>query len=167
MIMMYYPVEMWLERGFGHEEGYSNRSKQADPGGETKWGISKRSYPDLDIKNLSKSEAADIYRRDFIAPLIKKDLPPSIVYQLFDFAIHSGVITAVKQIQKTLNIPMTGVIDVHTAAKVYVTSESDLVMRITARRIRFLKSLDNWEANKDGWMERIATNLEYGAEDTD
>ena len=29
----------------------------SDPGGETNWGISKREYPDLDIKNLTRDEA--------------------------------------------------------------------------------------------------------------
>lgn len=36
-----------------------------DPGGETKFGISKRSYPALDIKNLTVEEATAIYLKDF------------------------------------------------------------------------------------------------------
>ena len=36
-----------------------------DPGGETHWGISKASYPALDIKNLTKEQAIAIYKRDF------------------------------------------------------------------------------------------------------
>ena len=36
-----------------------------DPGGETKYGISKRAYPDFDIKNLTKDDAKAIYLRDF------------------------------------------------------------------------------------------------------
>jgi lysozyme family protein len=38
---------------------------KADPGGETNFGISKRSYPTLDIKNLTRDEAIEIYRHDF------------------------------------------------------------------------------------------------------
>ena len=35
-----------------HEGGYVNDPK--DPGGETNFGIAKRSHPDVDIKNLTK-----------------------------------------------------------------------------------------------------------------
>lgn len=45
------------------EGGYVN--DPADPGGETRFGISKRSYPDLDIANLSRDEAIEIYHRDW------------------------------------------------------------------------------------------------------
>ena len=34
-----------------------------DPGGETNFGISKRAFPELDIKNLTRESAKDIYKR--------------------------------------------------------------------------------------------------------
>lgn len=49
--------------GFDAEGGYSNNPD--DPGGETKYGISKRAHPELDIKNLTLEEAIDIYRSDY------------------------------------------------------------------------------------------------------
>jgi lysozyme family protein len=52
-----------VEFVLGHEGGYSNDPN--DPGGETNFGISKRSYPDVDIKNLTREGAKEIYRRDF------------------------------------------------------------------------------------------------------
>jgi lysozyme family protein len=45
------------------EGGYSDDPD--DPGGETKYGITKRSYPNLDIKNLTVELAYEIYNRDF------------------------------------------------------------------------------------------------------
>src|SRR5690606_28008981 len=44
-----------------HEGGYVNNP--SDPGGETKYGISKRSYPELDIANLTQEDAIAIYYR--------------------------------------------------------------------------------------------------------
>ena len=46
-----------------HEGGYVNDPR--DPGGETKYGISKRAYPLLNIKNLSIEDAKMIYRKDY------------------------------------------------------------------------------------------------------
>jgi len=46
-----------------HEGGYVNDPR--DPGGETKYGISKRAYPGLDIKNLTEEQAKEIYRQDY------------------------------------------------------------------------------------------------------
>ena len=45
-----------------HEGGYVNDPK--DLGGETNFGITKRWYPDLDIKNLTKEDAIEIYKKD-------------------------------------------------------------------------------------------------------
>ncbi len=55
-------------RLLGNEGGYVNDPR--DPGGETNWGISKRSYPTVDIKNLTRTQAEDIYMHDFWEPLV-------------------------------------------------------------------------------------------------
>ena len=52
-----------IEITLHHEGGYVNDPD--DLGGETNFGIAKRFYPDVDIKNLTKDEASDIYRRDY------------------------------------------------------------------------------------------------------
>ncbi|WP_425526518.1 glycosyl hydrolase 108 family protein [Xanthomonas oryzae] len=46
-----------------HEGGYVNDPR--DPGGETQWGISKRAYPELNIRALTRDQAIEIYRRDY------------------------------------------------------------------------------------------------------
>ena len=45
------------------EAGYVNNP--TDPGGETNFGISKRKYPAVDIKNLTVAGAMEIYKRDY------------------------------------------------------------------------------------------------------
>ena len=52
-------IEVVLE----HEGGYVN--DPTDLGGETNFGITKRFYPDVDIKNLTKEGAKEIYKRDY------------------------------------------------------------------------------------------------------
>lgn len=76
------------------EGQYSN--DPADPGGETKWGISKKSYPYLDIKNLSEQEAINIYLKDywFAAHCETVSYPMNLV--VFDSAVNCGVPMAKK-----------------------------------------------------------------------
>lgn len=70
------------------EGGYVNNPK--DPGGETKYGISKKAYPNLDIKRLSLEEAKEIYRRDYWEklPSISND---GLRIAAFDTAINVGI----------------------------------------------------------------------------
>ena len=84
-----------FDRLMGNEGGYSNELN--DPGGETKWGISKRSYPDLDIKNLTREQAKAIYLRDFWIRGAMDQLPPAVAFQVFDFAVNSGIETAIRK----------------------------------------------------------------------
>lgn len=160
-------IQECLVRIIGAEGGYANRNPKDDHGGETKWGISKRSYPKLDIENLTLSQASMIYERDFIGPLLGRGLANSTMFQLLDFAVNSGLRGAVKQVQKELGAHVDGIIGAETIMLLKKTSESDLVMLITACRIDFMTSLKNWDANSKGWMRRLAENLRYGAIDTD
>jgi lysozyme family protein len=72
-----------------HEGGYVNDPD--DLGGETKYGISKRSYPNVDIKNLTRSQAIEIYKRDFYIPLeIDKFTNINLAVHYIDMAVNAG-----------------------------------------------------------------------------
>lgn len=162
-------IEKWLLRVLGSEGGYANRNPHDDPGGETKWGVSKRSYPNVDIKNLTIQGASEIYKNDFLKPLLKDGVPESLIFQLFDFGIHSGISTAVKCLQKELGFSgkdVDGVIGKNTIAKIKERTEASMVMGVIAARIDFMSNLSNWSANSKGWARRMAANLRYGFEDT-
>ena len=60
-----------------HEGGYVHDPK--DLGGETNYGIAKRFYPDVDIKNLTESEAKDILYTPFFTGVSGNYLKPSIL----------------------------------------------------------------------------------------
>jgi lysozyme family protein len=85
------------------EGGYVNNPN--DKGGETKYGISKRAYPNLDIKNLTLKKAEEIYYNDYWMALkldYVKDLKISL--ELFDTAVNMGVSTASRMLQGSLNL---------------------------------------------------------------
>lgn len=169
-------VEAWLTRIIGHEGAQSMDPK--DPGNwtggkvgsgtlnGTKYGIAANTYPSVDIPGLTISKAAEIYMRDFVAPLKLDRYAASVAYQLLDFAVNSGIGRATKELQQAVGVTADGKIGPQTIAAVQARSETDLVMLVTAGRIDFMAGLNNWPAHGKGWMRRIAQNLRYGAEDS-
>jgi lysozyme family protein len=156
-------VQLWLTRILGHEGGYWD-----DPaGGPTKWGISQRSYPDLNIQALTIEDAEKIYRRDYLSPLQADRFEDGLAFQLLDFAVNSGSQTAIKILQKTMGLLPDGWVGPKTLATLAGKSESDLVMILIAARLQYMASLKNWKDNAAGWTNRMAKNLLYAVEDTD
>ena len=77
--------------------GYTN--DPSDPGGETKWGISKRAHKSLDIKNLTMAQAFEIYKKDYYDvymtfkhdPVNLDNLPDYLAVTMFDSGVNCGV----------------------------------------------------------------------------
>lgn len=154
-----------IERVLGHEGGYVN--DPSDPGGETKWGISKRSYPNLNIAELTREDAIAIYYRDFWQPIAHLTSGMAVAYQLLDFAVNSGMGTARRALQRALGVAPDGIIGPITRTALERANESDVVMRLLAERLEFMASLSNWPQHGRGWARRIARNLRYAAADTE
>jgi len=83
-------IEIVLE----HEGGYVNDPD--DAGGETKYGIAKRWYPNVDIKNLTKEQAKKIYHTDYWRRGKCDDVPPQLRHIYFDMCVNFGRRGAVK-----------------------------------------------------------------------
>lgn len=152
-----------IERILDHEGGYVNHP--GDPGGETKFGISKRSYPDLDIKNLTRDEAKAIYRRDFWDKVNGDALHDGVAFQVLDFAVNSGSGTAIRYLQRALGVADDGHFGPRSIEAAAAMSESDQIMRLIAERLDFMRKLKGWPTFGAGWAARLAQNLRYGAED--
>ena len=84
-----------------HEGGYVNDPD--DLGGETKYGITKRFYPDVDIKNLTIKEAKQIYYDDYWVKNKVPQMPDNLKHIYFDMCINQGKGTAVKVLQRAVN----------------------------------------------------------------
>lgn len=153
-----------IARLLGHEGGYVNDPN--DPGGETNWGISKRSYPQLDIKALTREEAIEIYRRDFWDRINADELYDGVAWQALDFAVNSGIETAIRKLQLALRVADDGHWGPVTAAAAKAMSETDQIMRLVAYRQLYQTHLRNWPHAGRGWARRNANNLLYGAEDS-
>ena len=93
--------EQIIESVLKHEGGYVN--DPTDLGGETKYGITKRFYPNLDIKNLTKEEAKKIYHQDYWRPAKCDEVPPHLRHIYFDMCVNFGRGGAVKVLQRAAN----------------------------------------------------------------
>ena len=87
-----------IEKVLHHEGGYVNDPK--DLGGETKYGITKRFYPDVDIKNLTIEQAVEIYKKDYWDKNKVESLPQNLWHIYFDMCVNMGKRTAVKVLQR-------------------------------------------------------------------
>lgn len=153
----------FIERLLSHEGGYVNDPQ--DPGGETQWGISKRAYPHIDIKNLTRDGAIALYRRDYWEASGADDLPPAVGFQLLDGAVNSGIDRATQWLQRAARVADDGRIGPITRAAIAKADPNDLVLRFLGERLEFMASLSTWSRFGRGWARRIAQNLRYAAED--
>ena len=151
--------DLAVKRVIKSEGGYVNDPK--DPGGETKYGISKRSYPSVDIKNLTVDEAGQIYHRDFWIKL--PSLPEPLDYLVFDFALNAGVKTAVKTLQKAINALTDGDFGRKSKAALARYSAEDLCVYFSAERACYYASLKSSLVDRfgRGWMRRIMESFHY------
>jgi lysozyme family protein len=89
-----------VERVLANEGGYS--SNPADPGGATKFGISARSYPELDIAALTREAAVKIYWNEWWLRFGFAQLPAAIGAKTFDLAVNMGAAQAIQCLQRAL-----------------------------------------------------------------
>lgn len=155
--------DYFIERVLVHEGGYVNDPR--DPGQETRWGISKRAYPHLDIRNLTRAQAVDIYRRDFWQRVRGDELPREVAFQALDAAVNHGIGNAVRWIQRAAGVADDGVIGPVTLAAVQRAQAADLVLRFNAERLRFYAKLTTFSTFGRGWVNRVAGNLDHAAAD--
>ena len=146
-----------VQKTINTEGGYINDPD--DPGGETKYGISKRAFPNEDIKNLTIERAKELYQIHYWR-LIKGDEIKSqlIAETIFDFAVNAGVATAVRLIQRGAMIKDDGVIGKQTLEFINTQEEADFVVGYCVLKIQ--RYIDICEKNPTqkkyffGWVKR-------------
>jgi len=146
-------IEVVLE----HEGGYVNDPK--DPGGETNFGIAKRSNPDVDIKNLTKAEASLIYKTKYWDKNKVESLPEELWHIYFDCCVNMGKSRAVKILQqaangKGANIDVDGGLGPNTLKAI---SNVELE-RVRAYRVKYYADLVTRKPDLEkfyfGWFKR-------------
>ena len=147
------------------EGGYSNNP--ADPGGETMWGITKRvalanGYTG-EMKDLPLATAKGIAKAQYWDTHLCDQLPIAVAYQVFDSAFNGG--HPVQWLQQAVGVTADGVMGALTVGAVRTSVPAVVVMKFCAYHAQYYASLQK-QTFADGWLNRIATNLLIGAQNS-
>ncbi|TCT08691.1 lysozyme family protein [Tepidamorphus gemmatus] len=146
---------------FRHEGGYADHP--SDPGGATKYGISRTTLAawrggavaKSDVRALTRAEAAAIYRARYWDAVKADDLPAGIDYAVFDAAVNSGPVRAAKWLQAAVRVPQDGIVGPVTLAAAAAADPVRTIADICAIRLAFLRALSTWPAFGRGWSRRV------------
>lgn len=151
-------IEQALEILLKHEGGYSDHP--SDPGGATMYGITERvarqhGYQGH-MRDLPLSVATTIYRKQYWGMIKADQLPDNLRFHVFDAAVNSGNVQAIKWLQQCAGVKIDGIIGPVTIK----ASASVSPAKYSAVRLRFMTDLKTWPTFGKGWARRIADNLE-------
>lgn len=131
-----------------------------DAGGETKYGITKRSYPHLDIKNITEDQAKEIYKRDYWNRICGDRIEVQTVSEsIFEAAVNMGVKTASKMVQLAIGADPDGIIGDKTIAKLNNTDAATFKALFTLATIARYAHICNTDRTQSkfllGWINRV------------
>ena len=140
-----------------HEGGYVNDPK--DPGGETNFGIAKRSHPDVDIKNLTKDGAKEIYKEVYWDKNKVESLSEDLRHIYFDMCVNQGRGRAVKILQKAANAKGANLkVDGGMGPMTIAAMDGVELDRVRAYRIKYYADLVTRKPDLEkfyfGWFRR-------------
>ena len=128
----------------------------SDPGGRTKFGISQRAYPNLNIRALTIADAKMLYRKDYWDRCSCDKLPDAIALVVFDAAVNQGASASIRILQRSLNVREDGVIGPATLAAAAAQTPSGIVAEMVARRSVAYAVSPLVGRDGLGWYRRLA-----------
>lgn len=137
------------------EGGATITDDPRDPGGLTKYGISQRAFPTLDIRNLTEAGAAAIYRREYWDRAKCDSLPSHLRLVVFDMAVNMGVGKAVLTLQKAVGVAQDGILGANTVRA--AERLPDALARVCAERVLAYSGMRGFDVFGRGWLRRSFT----------
>lgn len=87
-----------------------------DSGGATRFGISKRGNPDIDVEQLSREEAVRLYHERYWRPSRADELPPALALVYFAAYVNMRSGEAVRCLQRAADVQVDGILGPTTLA---------------------------------------------------
>jgi lysozyme family protein len=141
-------------------EGVKCENVSGDRGGVTKFGITKKEYPNLDICNLTREQAIKIYFDDYWTRGKLKFIPDDIQFMHFGGVVNFGIGGQTKCLQRAAGVSQDGIVGVATLSAAQNVTPQSL---FNAQKQRYDDIIAAAHAKNDysqdrfyrGWMNRI------------
>lgn len=159
-----------LDHVLAHEGGFADHPD--DPGGATNMGITRKTLarwrsvspwwklPKAEVKALGRDEAARIYDASYWQRVDGAELPAGVDLALFDYAVNSGPVRAIKALQGELKVKADGWIGPLTLgalkARIAAAGVAGIITALCDGRMGFLQRLATFAVFGRGWSRRIA-----------
>ena len=165
------PFDRALGVVLGHEGGDKFTDDPLDGGGATRFGISQIAHPTVDVRNLTREGAAEIYRAEYWQPMQCDELPPPLALCVFDCAVNQGRTAAIRLLQETVGTTVDGVLGSKTLAAVYRHPVPRLLRRFMVARSHRYIATGGFSTFGRGWLARAIdvamTAAEWEMEDAE
>jgi lysozyme family protein len=132
-----------------------------DRGGHTRFGISQKAYPDLDMLSLTREMAEQLYYRDYWITLRCDAFHPAISFVLFDIGVNQGVSFAAHALQKLVGAKTDGNIGPKTLALAGMLNPLTTIQYLSDQRVMRYANIVKNDAFQNkfivGWIKRAIT----------
>ncbi len=137
-------------------------NKPADSGGLTKFGISQKTYPKINIAALTEAQARQLYRADFWDKVRGDDIvSQALAENLFDAAVNQNPDHAARWIQEIVHVGQDGVIGSATLRAINAMDPQSAIDRFRLSRIAHYVDIVSRNRSQEvfflGWVGRALT----------
>jgi lysozyme family protein len=137
-----------------------------DPGGFTNMGLTQRDYPNLDLHNLTRKQADEIFYRDYWKKSAAGKLPCPVFISYFDSVVNTGASRANKILQKALGVKQDGIIGPQTLKAINEHKNPKQLALAAADEkqnfyLRLINKNSKFKSFKKGWARRTNALKNY------
>jgi lysozyme family protein len=154
-----------VDRVISREGGGKLIRDPHDPGMVTRFGISKRAYPDEDVENMTLARARLLYEQRLLRANLDKILDPYLRELVFDFHVHSdpwegGGAQSIRVLQRLVGVKPDGVLGTESLQAINRLNHSADIYRAYSReRLIYLARLVQNRPTSvkylTGWISRV------------
>lgn len=144
-----------------HEGGYVDDSH--DPGSATNLGVTigtlsaylGRPASKAEVRALTPEAVKPLYKANYWDKVRGDELPAGVDFAVYDFAVNSGPSRGAMALQRAIGVADDGVVGSITLANIGSRPVDQIIERITADRMTFLRRLSTWPRFGKGWTTRV------------
>lgn len=153
-----------------HEGGFVNHP--LDPGGMTNLGVTRKTWAaytgrkvsqvtEGEMRALTVEKVMPVYHQGYWRAVRADELPGGVDFAVFDIAVNSGPVRAIKMLQAAINqhgrmkVFVDGKIGPKTIQAANMVNVFDLIESLSMTRLNFYFDLSTFKTFGRGWSKRL------------